>query len=168
MKKTDATYLRVQDAHLLEISYLVEHENNIFALSSILSNQVARKFTTHLQTHLNLRLADWRVIGSLIRYPNFTAVEITSHWGMDKMIINRSIKRLVKDGYLLRERDKADRRSYRLKPTPKGIEMFTQAAPRTITLYSSYMDVLSKEEQASLLKSMQKIIGHLAEMPDRS
>ena len=156
---------KVNDDELSKITYLADPENNIFALATILTDQVSRKFKAHLISNYNFTLADWRVINTLMRYPNLTAVEITNRWGMDKMIINRSVKRLEKDGFLIRQRDISDRRSYKLTLTAKGRKLFIEAAPGSIELYIKYMGAIDDNEQKELRKSLQKLITHLETIP---
>jgi len=166
MKNSNKNNQKANDPELSKITYLADPENNIFALATILTDQVARKFKAHLISNYNFTLADWRVINTLVRHPNLTAVDITNRWGMDKMIINRSIKRLEKDGFLVRQRDIADRRSYKLTLTAKGRKLFIEAVPGSIELYKEYMGAISDNEQKELRKSLQKIIAHLEALPD--
>ena len=166
MKKSTKNNQKANEGDLSKITYLADPENNIFALATILTDQVSHKFKAHLNAHYNFTLADWRVIKTLMRYPNLTALGITNHWGMDKMIINRSIKRLEKDDFLVRVQGFADRRSYKLTLTPKGRKLFLEAAPGSIDLYLKYMGAISDNEQKALRESLQKIIANLEAIPD--
>lgn len=166
MNNENNNNIKATEGELPELTFLSDPRNNIFALSGILSDKNARKFKAHLNTNHNITLAEWRVINILMRYPDLTAVEITTNWGMDKMIINRSIKRLVDDGFLARKRDNSDRRSYKLTPTPKGQKLFMQVAPRSIELYRNYTGALTENEQKQLLGYIKKIISHVEGLPD--
>lgn len=135
--------------------------NNIFALTSILTEQAARAFKRQLDARYNLTLAEWRIIVSVEGSPGVTASEITSRWGMDKMTINRAIKSLQGNGILQRLRDPSDLRSYQLNLTARGVQLYQEVRPYSLELYKKNTACLNETEINTMADLLVKLILHV-------
>ncbi len=132
---------------------------NILALTHILSNRIGQAFHDEVVAANGLTLAEWRVILTLAHAPGMTAAEITDRWAMDKMAINRAIRRLERAGRLSRRRRTDDRRSYALTLTPAGRRLYRKVVPTANARYRDLVACLTAEEQAALRTALAKLIA---------
>ena len=126
----------------------------------VLANLVARAFSGQLDEAFGVSVPDWRVLLTLARHPGLTAAEITNRWAMDKMAISRAIQRLEAEGHIRRDRNSHDRRSFSLSLTENGMKLYATILPLANDRYHAFLSCLSKEEQASLRQSVDKLISH--------
>ncbi|MDH4440890.1 MAG: MarR family transcriptional regulator [Rhizobium sp.] len=71
-----------------------------------------------------LSWSEWQVLWSLGESSPITAKAISLHSGLSKTKISRAVKVLEDRGYVLRKRDRADRRFELLSLTDAGLERF--------------------------------------------
>ncbi|TPP11495.1 MarR family winged helix-turn-helix transcriptional regulator [Rhizobium glycinendophyticum] len=71
-----------------------------------------------------LSWAEWQVLWSLGEQSPITAKAISMHSGLSKTKISRAVKVLEDRGYLLRKRDRVDRRFELLSLTEEGLTRF--------------------------------------------
>lgn len=127
----------------------------------ILSKTVERAFAGQLDQRHGITVSEWRVMLTLHRYPGLTAAEITSRWAMDKMAISRALQRLESDGYIKRERNADDRRSFCLFLSDEGETKCAKILPDANERYQLLMGCLSRDEQAALHSTLNKLIDQV-------
>ena len=93
---------------------------NVLSMIHVLSNRVTRAFSTEVEPKFDITLAEWPVIVMLSQRPRATANEVTQSWSMEKMTVNRAIRKLEAAGAISRTRKKHDKRSYELNLTKRG------------------------------------------------
>ena len=71
-----------------------------------------------------LSWSEWQVLWSLGEHTPTTAKAISSHSGLSKTKISRAVKVLEDKGYLVRKKDRSDRRFELLSLTHKGQHRF--------------------------------------------
>jgi len=125
----------------------------------VLANLISRAFAGKLDRSFGMSVAEWRVMLTLHRHPGLTAAEITSRWAMDKMAISRAIQRLRAAGYVRRDRDPDDRRSFRLSLTDPGTRLHQSVLPMANDRYRAFLSCLSREESATLRQALRKLIA---------
>jgi DNA-binding MarR family transcriptional regulator len=75
-----------------------------------------------------LSWSEWQVLWSLGERSPTTAKAISAHSGLSKTKISRAVKVLEDKGYLLRKKDRTDRRFELLSLTPRGQIRFERLA----------------------------------------
>jgi DNA-binding MarR family transcriptional regulator len=139
--------------------------DNALTLVHLLSNRITRAFYSEIETRFGVSLPEWRVIMTLARYPELTAVEITTRWSMDKMTISRAIRRLEDKGRLRRIRHPEDRRSFTVSLTGEGRAFYDKVVPVANARYRTIAACLDGEEAAAFRATLEKLINHAAGLP---
>lgn len=62
----------------------------------------------------------------IYKHPGMTQEELSHHLLVDKATTAKAIKKLLGEGYVLRKRDDADKRAYRLYVTESGKALFPE------------------------------------------
>ncbi len=124
----------------------------------VLANLISRAFAGKLEHDFGMSVAEWRVMLTLGRHPGLTAAEITSRWAMDKMAISRAIQRLDAAGYIRRDRNPDDRRSFRLSLTGAGTAFHRRILPMAHERYRTFLSCLSRDEEETLRRALGKLI----------
>ena len=140
--------------------------DNILSLVHRLSNRIGGAFYSEVETQFGLSLGEWRVIMTLAHQPGSTAIDITNRWAMDKMAVNRAIKKLENLQHLKRRQNPNDRRSYNLSLTPTGRELYDKIVPTANNRYHELVSVLSHDELAGLNDQLSRLIDR-AELLDK-
>ena len=88
-----------------------EHDpaDNILSMVHQLSNRIGGAFYSQVEARFGVSLGEWRVIMTLAQHPGSTAIDINNRWAMDKMAVNRAIKKLEKQRRLNRRQNPSDR-----------------------------------------------------------
>jgi len=134
--------------------------DDVLSAVHVLANLIGPGFAGPLGDEHGLSVAEWRVMLTLGRYPGLTAAEITTRWAMDKMAISRAIQRLEKAGHIRRERNPADRRSYRLALTDTGRALHDRVLPGAHARYREFVACLGPAEIKALGDTLAKLIAH--------
>jgi DNA-binding MarR family transcriptional regulator len=132
----------------------------------ILASLISRAFAGALDRGFGMSVAEWRVMMTLHRHPGLTAAGITSRWAMDKMAISRAIQRLQTAGYIRRDRNPDDRRSYRLSLTDSGMALHRRILPMANERYRAFLSCLSRDEAATLRQALGKLIAQAENFTD--
>ena len=118
MHRNDRPGLLLNDMPMSKRS--LSASENVLSMIHVLSNRVTRAFSTEVEPKFDITLAEWRVILMLSQRPGATANEVTQRWSMEKMAVNRAIRKLEVAGAISRTRKKHDKRSYELNLTKRG------------------------------------------------
>lgn len=154
------------DAQTTDNRLMDDQPDDLLSEIHVLANLVARAFSGQLDESFGVSVPDWRVLLTLARHPGQTAAEITNRWAMDKMAISRAIQRLETEGNIRRDRNPHDRRSFSLSLTSDGMRLYSTILPLANERYHAFMSCLSKEEQASLRQSLDKLIAQADNLRD--
>lgn len=82
---------------------------------------------------------------------------LTANFGVNKATTARAIAKLVKEGYVTRKRDKADKRAYKIYLTKKGQEMELKLKAVLQQLTESLSTGLTEAEKASVIRLLAKM-----------
>ena len=96
-----------------------------------------------------------------------TLQELALHLGVTPSTMSITVERLVKLGYINRERDKKDSRKVKLLLTPQGARIKRSKSVLDPKLVSAVLSRLTKEEKASALKGL-GLLAYAAEMEMKS
>jgi DNA-binding MarR family transcriptional regulator len=139
--------------------------DNALTLVHLLSNRITRAFYSEIETRFGVSLPEWRVMMTLARYPDLTAVDITTRWSMDKMTISRAIRRLEENGRIHRTRHPQDRRSYTVLLTDEGMAFYERVVPVANARYRAITACLDHSEAQQLRATLEKLINQAAGLP---
>ncbi len=131
---------------------------NVLSMIHILSNRVTRAFSTEVEPKFDITIAEWRVILMLKQQPGATAIEITNRWSMDKMAVNRAIRKLEENGALSRTRKRDDRRSYELQLTGQGHEIYDAIVPTANARYQQIVSALDRAELSEFGEKLSRLL----------
>lgn len=84
-------------------------------------------------------------------------------YSLEASSINRLVDRLVKKGFLLRKRSKADRRQIFLEITDDGKKCLWEAIPESVKVAKKAWRGVTEEEKAAFESLVKKIVANLSE-----
>lgn len=90
-----------------------------------------------------------------------TQTDLARIYSLDASSINRLVDRLVKKGFLLRKRSKADRRLIFLQITPLGSKCLWEAVPEATQLAKQVWHGVTEDERAALASIVDKVSKNL-------
>ena len=92
-----------------------------------------------------------------------TQAELAHIYSLEASSINRLVERLVKKGFLLRKRSKADRRQIFLEITPEGKKCLWEAVPASVQVAKKAWKGVTDEEKAIFEGLVKKVVTNLNE-----
>lgn len=125
----------------------------------VMSYLMVRPVSINITPAYGLTLVDWRIVITLARAPDLTAQEIIEIWGLEKMAVSRSIRKLQKNELVRRTRDAADSRRHPLRLTPKGRGVYRAAWPRAEEHYKLITSALTAQELKQFLAIADKLVA---------
>lgn len=103
---------------------------------------------------------------ALAHRPGLSAAEITGLWAMEKMAVNRAIRRLDRFGRVSRRVDPDDRRRFTLRLTAKGRRFHDKVLPAANARYREILSGLSRSEAEALRTTLARLTKHIATLPE--
>lgn len=101
------------------------------------------------------------IVYALFKTPRLTMADISKRIHKDKSTVTALVEKLVRHGYVTKERDKEDARVVYVALTPKGSEL----EPLFESISKEMLDTLyfdiSEKEKEDLLNILQKIYNNL-------
>lgn len=116
-----------------------EHHESLGRLIGCLHRHARRYFEKELAP-FGFGSGALPVLMRLLHHDGTNQQELSEHLHVDKATTTRAIKKLVKMGYVRREKDQDDSRAYRLFITPKARD----AAPKIRTVLHSWTAILAE------------------------
>lgn len=123
----------------------------------VVSNRISRAFVAEVTAQHGIKLAEWRVLVSVREAPGTTAGAITRLWGMEKMAVNRAVRRLQELDCLTVTPDPDDRRRLTLALTAEGQRLFEAIEPAATRRYRDILGLLSADERRTLGRILDKL-----------
>ncbi len=156
------------------VVYLTDNsEHNILTgkngISASLGYSIG-KTNWYLKTYINKLLKEggftitseqWLVLKVVSTNPGLSQTEIAEQCMKDKTNITRILDLLEKKGYLIRGRDDADRRMYRINITDQGTQVINAVIPLTQKTDEICAEVLQDEEIKLLVALLEKVCGNV-------
>jgi DNA-binding MarR family transcriptional regulator len=133
--------------------------SNLLADIHVVSNRIGRAFAAEVTAKFGLSIAEWRVVLSLHLKPERTARDITRAWGMEKMAVNRAVRRLEDAGHVVSALDRADKRRHTLKLSRSGQALYRKIEPAATARYYEITADLTAREKDVLAKTLAKLVG---------
>ncbi|MBD2519896.1 winged helix-turn-helix transcriptional regulator [Nostoc sp. FACHB-973] len=119
----------------------------------------------------NLSKQECRVINVVGQSQSLIMREISERSGLSITNTTGIVEKLVKKGYLRRERSDEDRRIVRICLTPEGEKIYAMEVENYRKVSQAIMNALDEQEQQQMLRMMKKATRHLVEekiRPQRS
>jgi DNA-binding MarR family transcriptional regulator len=123
---------------------------------------VSQSVSSIYSTLYGLSVSEWRTMAVLGPHQPLSASEIVERSSMDKVNVSRAIAGLRKKGFLGRGVNADDRRRVVLWLTENGNDVFQTLVPLIRELEAKLLDGLSEDEQATLIRLMEKVRNNAA------
>ncbi len=107
--------------------------------------------------------AQWRVLVHLSENENCRQVDLAEILEIKPITLVKQIDLLEKAGLVCRNKDKEDRRAYRLQITPKAQSVIKELWQIADAVEDQALAVLSAEEQALMVSFLQRIKLNMTE-----
>lgn len=133
--------------------------SNLLADIHVVSNRIGRAFAAEVTARFGLSIAEWRVVLSLHLTPDRTARDITRAWGMEKMAVNRAVRRLEEAGHVVSTLDRADKRRHTLKLSRRGQALYRKIEPAATARYREITAGLTAREKDVLARTLAKLVA---------
>lgn len=121
-----------------------------------------------IQIYINKELAPYnigsgqiRVLNVIFKNEGINQESISKTLHCDKATIGRAINKLIKEGYVSRERDPNDRRSYVLHLTKNGKNLEPEIKKILVNITSILLTGFSQEEKEIALRSLKKMFQNV-------
>lgn len=108
----------------------------------------------------DLTMPQFLLMGQVMRHPETTLSRASEYLGLSKSTVVGIIDRLEQRGWLRRERDQADRRSIRLVPTEKALQLRDKIPAAT----SQYLAPLLEQLPAQKVRQLEESLALLVEI----
>lgn len=119
-------------------------------------------YTTHRLQELGLHFGSLFPVIYVGKHPGCTQAELTANLGLDWGHSQRTVARLVEDGFLTREKSG---RAYRLRLSEKGQQAFAVSHQVFFDWDQAVLDPLTREERTQLLSLLAKAAQKEADQP---
>ncbi len=102
------------------------------------------------QAHILMSLLEYR-------YDDFSQSDLVKKLNLDKSNIARACDILEKNGFIIRDRSKEDKRSYLLQLTKKGEKLAIKINKSSQKYIKSILNEFSSNEQRIIIKAIKKM-----------
>lgn len=131
---------------------------------SILSNKVSGIIAAAYKDKFALSVTEWRIMAVLGEQSGASADEVSMKIQIEKSIVSRALKKLLKRHLVLREVDLNDRRRQNLGLSETGLDIYRQVVPVSYDYEEELLECLSKSERADFDKLVDKLYAHADKM----
>ncbi|WP_269581091.1 MarR family winged helix-turn-helix transcriptional regulator [Roseibium sp. Sym1] len=132
-------------------------------LVRVFYSDVTRALSAVYQRDYGMMPAEWRtmaILGSATS--GLQATEIVSRSSMDKVVVSRAVKRMEERGFLVRESNAADGRSFLLKLSEEGRAVYEDLGPKLKAVEQRMLSGLKEQEIEGFLTVTRRIRENLA------
>ena len=119
-------------------------------------------YTSHRLQELGLHFGSLFPVIYVGKHPGCTQAELTANLGLDWGHSQRTVARLVEDGFFTREKSG---RAYRLRLSEKGQQAFAVSHQVFFDWDQAVLDPLTREERTQLLSLLAKAAQKEADQP---
>ncbi len=130
-------------------------------------NLAARPFTRELGARYGISLNEWRCIRIIAVEDGVgSASALAQRTGLDKMSTSRAVNGLERKKLVVRQRDAADRRRYRIALSEQGRMLTEVLVPASTARADLMLGSLTVRERALLMDMLDRIIERVDAEPD--
>ena len=127
---------------------------------SILSNRVSAGIAATYKDKFALSVTEWRIMAVLGEYPGRSGEEVSHKTQIEKSILSRAIKKLLKRHLIERSIDEADRRRQNLILSPLGDEIYRQIVPLSLAYEKELLACFSNIERKQFSDLVDRLSDH--------
>ena len=127
---------------------------------TVLADRIARRTSNIVKQH-KLNLSQWRVLAAVAESPGRTSKEVVRITPMDKGIVSRATKALLKLGLIRREASQHDGRISHLHMTPLGDKLYAEIMPKVRAAIQPADQHFNNQERARIIAQLKKMIDNL-------
>jgi len=129
-------------------------------------NELARDVKKFLHYHLDghsLGDGQFGILYEVFHSPGISQEKLSKKRNVDKTTTAKAVKKLINNGYIQREKDKADKRVYCLLCTEKAVELMPEIE-RIIKLENEVLTESLSEDEVEVFR---KIMGKMTKSIDK-
>ncbi len=119
-------------------------------------------------SNINITEPQYFTLNYLAKNNNCTMGGLKEHLDVSLSTLTGIIDRMVRDGFVERERDDDDRRLVRVKLTKKGNGIAEEINIKRLERIIAVLEVLSKEDQELLIGTIERLTEHLNQNSKRN
>lgn len=135
-----------------------EIQNLLFSLMFDLKSALTKAMKGN---HFDLAPMHQKVLAYFCHFPGATQQELVEQSGRDKAQITRLLKELEIKGFISRQKDKTDKRSFRVHLTEKGNDAFVELKQHEDVIMRKLLAGFTENELAELEISLKKMRKNL-------
>ena len=137
-------------------------ENSIGGLLGKSSRLLSNRFNSEL-TSIGLTVQQWTLLAVLWEKSPQTQKSLQEELLKDKASINSLVGYLVQNGFVLKERNSKDKRSFLISLTQKGVDIKNESIPMAMSNISVAIEGIDKSDLEIFTKVAKEIIINLTE-----
>ena len=137
-------------------------ENSIGGLLGKSSRLLSNRFNSEL-TSIGLTVQQWTLLAVLWERSPQTQKSLQEELLKDKASINSLVGYLVQNGFVLKERNPQDKRSFLISLTQKGVDIKNESIPMAMSSIAVAIDGIEKSDLEIFTKVAKEIIINLTE-----
>ena len=128
--------------------------------------RLIRRVYDRRSMHLGLTRAQWRAMHYIRRRPGMNQTELAEILDLEAIAVGRVVDRLVKEGYVERREDPADRRRWQLHPAGRFDEMMTSFNRIADAMTEDMFAGITPDELRAARKVLEKARATLTELDE--
>jgi len=126
-----------------------------------LSQRISQALSSIYREEFGVSVPEWRILANLAEKGELSPSEIAAQTSMDRARVTRGIKDLRAKRCLLKRRDAADQRAYRLRLSPAGEALYRKIVPLALAWEESLLASLEDGEHRELMRALDKLAQRL-------
>ena len=131
-----------------------------------LAEQISVSLSRIYVDKFGITIPGWRILVTLAEYGELQAKEVARLTSMDKVRVSRAVATLLEKDLLHRRVCGNDSRATILSLSAAGNSLYQRIAPEALAWERKLVEPLSKSEQQSLLRILDKLEGRISELTE--
>ena len=131
-----------------------------------LAEQISVSLSRIYVDKFGITIPGWRILVTLAEYGELQAKEVARLTSMDKVRVSRAVAILLEKDLLDRRVCGNDSRATILSLSAAGNSLYQRIAPEALAWERKFVEPLSKSEQQSLLRILDKLEGRISELAE--
>ncbi|PSK89402.1 DNA-binding MarR family transcriptional regulator [Murinocardiopsis flavida] len=152
-----------------EPSWLSTREDRAWRGSLRMHSQLSARLNQDLLQDSGLSASEYEMLVVLSEHPDgrMPAQRLRSQLLWEKSRLSHLMRRMEQRGLIARESNPADARSAMVCLTPQGRNAITEAAPdHVLRVRQHFIDLMTPEELDIVTAISDRVLAHLAELPE--
>ena len=138
-----------------------DFESSVGFIVNTTAKAFQKALDAELRKNVGVTISQWRVIGTLTRYPGLTQKEIADRVGIEGSTLVPIIDKMEKDGFVKRKLDNEDRRINRIYLTTKADDLWNSMTECALRIRKLSTKEISEEQIKTTLDVLRKISKNL-------